>query len=143
MVLTIQSIRKGHKVFFSFSSQHRLKTCDRHHSIIDDTFAAVVLTTTVRIICFNNEIIKILCNSLTGYQPCGFYQINFFQCCLREQNLPLVPELDLSIPAASDDLRSLVWVPQGADAHFVVGFDSVVQFCGFPIPNVEFPICIS
>lgn len=79
MVLTIQSwsICKAHKVFFSFSSQHRLKTCDRHHSIIDDTFAAVVLKTTVRIICFNNDIIKILCNSLTGYQPCGFYQIKF------------------------------------------------------------------
>lgn len=55
----------------------------------------------------------------------------------------LVPEFDLSVPAAGDDLGRLVRMPQGADAHLVVGLDPVVQLGGLPVPDVQLPICVS
>lgn len=50
--------------------------------------------------------------------------------------LPLIPQLDEAVPAARDDLGRLVWVPHGADAHFIMGFEATVEFCGLPVPNV-------
>lgn len=55
----------------------------------------------------------------------------------------LVPEFDLSIPAAGDDLGGFVRVPKGADAHLVVSLDPVVQLGGLPVPNVQLSIRIS
>lgn len=34
-------------------------------------------------------------------------------------------------------------MPDGADAYFVVGFDSVVQLGGLPVPDVQLAICIA
>lgn len=55
----------------------------------------------------------------------------------------LVPEFDLSVPAAGDDLRGFVWMPDSADADFVMCFNSVVQLGGFPVPDIQLPVCIS
>lgn len=55
----------------------------------------------------------------------------------------LIPELDLSIPSAGDDLGCFVWMPQGADAHLIVSLDPVVKLGGLPIPNIQLSICIS
>lgn len=62
---------------------------------------------------------------------------------LDQDGSGLVPEFDLSIPATGDDLGGLVGVPQDADAHLVMGLDTVVQLGGLPIPDVQFPVCIS
>lgn len=35
-----------------------------------------------------------------------------------------------------------MWMPQGADAHFVVSLDPVVQLGGLPVPNIQLSICI-
>ena len=53
---------------------------------------------------------------------------------------PLVPEFDQAVPAAGDDLGGLVRVPQGADAHLVVGLDPVVQLGGLPVPDVQLAV---
>lgn len=55
----------------------------------------------------------------------------------------LIPEFDLSIPAAGDDLGGLVRVPQGTDAHLVVSLDPVVELGGLPVPDVQLPVRIS
>lgn len=55
----------------------------------------------------------------------------------------LIPEFDLSVPAAGDDLGGLVRMPQGADAHLVVGFDPVVKLGGLPVPNVQLSVRVS
>lgn len=34
-------------------------------------------------------------------------------------------------------------VPQGADAHLVVGLDAVVQLGGLPVPDVQLPVGVS
>lgn len=34
-------------------------------------------------------------------------------------------------------------VPQGTDAHLVVGLDAVVQLGGLPVPDVQLPVCVS
>jgi len=54
----------------------------------------------------------------------------------------LVPEFDLSIPTAGDDLGGFVRMPECADAHFVVSLDPLVELGGLPIPNVQLSICI-
>lgn len=111
---------------------------------------------------------KIQRYSKTGYQPCGFHSrfyIKFlgqpftFHLSLSNQfssvqifteqppplkkRTDLVPEFDLSIPAACDDLGGFVRMPQGAYAHLVVSLDPVVELGGLPIPDVQLSICIS
>lgn len=61
----------------------------------------------------------------------------------KKKDFISVPEFDLSVPAAGDDLGGLVRMPDCADAHFVVCFDSVVQFSGLPVPDIQLPICIT
>jgi hypothetical protein len=33
-------------------------------------------------------------------------------------------------------------VPQCPHTHIVMRLEFVVQFCGFPVPDVQFPVCI-
>lgn len=54
-----------------------------------------------------------------------------------------VPEFDLSVPAAGDDLGGLVWMPDCADTHLVVCFDSVVQLGGLPVPDIQLAVCVA
>lgn len=110
---------------------------------------------------------KIQRYSKTGYQPCGFHSRfyikflgqpftfplplsnqfgsvqNFTEQPPPLQRTDLVPEFDLSIPAARDDLGGFVRMPQGAYAHLVVSLDPVVKLGGLPIPDVQLSICIS
>lgn len=113
---------------------------------------------------------KIHCYNKTGYQPCGFHS-RFFTKSLGQpvhfhlslvtssvlsiisQNplpktdehtrIDLVPEFDLSIPTAGDDLGRFMRMPQGAYAHLVMSFDPVVKLGGLPVPNVELSIRIA
>lgn len=96
-------------------------------------------------------------NSGTGYQPCcssGFSPKGQpalhlqWTTSVRTPQPPhlvtgLVPEFNLSVPPAGDDLGGLVRMPQGADAHLVVSLDPVVKLGGLPVPYVQLSICIS
>lgn len=52
----------------------------------------------------------------------------------------LIPQLDLAVPTAGDDLGGLVGMPEGADAHLVVRLNAVVKLGGLPIPDVQLAI---
>lgn len=54
----------------------------------------------------------------------------------------LVPEFNLSIPSTGDHLGCFMRMPQGADAHFIMSLDPVVQLGGLPVPDVELSICV-
>lgn len=103
---------------------------------------------------------KIHCFNKTGYQPCGSrFSLNpgettfsRFRWTSSDQKIKnnhtrprsdLVPEFDLSIPAAGDDLGGLVRMPQGTYAHFVVSLDPVVKLGGLPVPDVQLSVRIS
>lgn len=55
----------------------------------------------------------------------------------------LVPEFDLSIPTAGDNLGGFVRMPQCAYAHLVMSFDPVVELGGLPVPNIQLSICVT
>lgn len=61
----------------------------------------------------------------------------------KHTKVALVPEFDLSIPSAGDDLGGFMRMPQGAYAHLVVSLDPVVKLGGLPVPDVQLPIRIS
>lgn len=78
-------------------------------------------------------------------------QIQERQCVMKEGSVclklryvcPSVPEFDLSVPAAGDDLGRLVRVPERADAHLIVRFDPMIQFSRLPVPDVQLPVGIT
>lgn len=112
---------------------------------------------------------KIHCYNKTGYQPCGTHSRFFTKSDMslvkpapfcpsfpRTNPTPppqsdtkthtrtdLVPEFDLSVPAAGDDLGGFMWMPQGADAHLVMSLDPVVQLGGLPVPDVQLSVGVS